>query len=69
MKIEFIDLKKQYQSLKNELDGAIARVLDKGIFVLGEEEGFWRKKQSDHHWREARERCRYPVFQSYLGAG
>ena len=44
MKIEFIDLKKQYQSRKNELDGAIARVLDKGIFVLGEEvENFSRE--------------------------
>lgn len=35
--MEFIDVKKQYQLYKKEIDAAIHRVLDKGHFILGEE--------------------------------
>ena len=37
MSILFFDLRAQYQSIKNEIDEAIARVLEKGCFILGEE--------------------------------
>lgn len=37
MKIPFIDLKSQYQSLKEEIDKAIHKVLDHGQYVLGPE--------------------------------
>ncbi len=35
--IPFGDLRLQYQSIKSEIDGAVARVLERGWFVLGEE--------------------------------
>lgn len=35
--ISFVDLKKQYQSIQNEVDGAIRGVLASGNFVLGPE--------------------------------
>lgn len=37
VKISFVDLKAQYQSLKREIDAAIGNVLDSGQFILGEE--------------------------------
>jgi len=37
MKIPFVDLKRQYASIKNEIDGAIARVLDNTSFIMGKE--------------------------------
>ncbi len=37
MKVKFVDLNRQYQALKPEIDHAIARVLDRTDFVLGEE--------------------------------
>jgi dTDP-4-amino-4,6-dideoxygalactose transaminase len=33
--IPLVDLRKQYLAIKNEIDGAIARILDTGQFVLG----------------------------------
>ncbi len=36
-KVPLLDLKTQYQSIKPEIDAAIARVLDSGQFVLGAE--------------------------------
>jgi len=39
--MEFFDLKKQYQNLKLEIDMAVSRVLEKGVFIGGEEvDGF-----------------------------
>jgi len=39
--IPIFDLKRQYESIKEEIDEAIARVLEKGYFILGEEvQGF-----------------------------
>ena len=35
--IPFFDLKRQYKDIKEEIDEAIARVLEKGHFILGEE--------------------------------
>ncbi len=35
--IPAFDLKRQYKEIKEEIDGAIARVLEKGNFILGEE--------------------------------
>lgn len=37
MKIPLLDLKAQYLSIKNEVNGAIKRVLEKQEFILGEE--------------------------------
>jgi dTDP-4-amino-4,6-dideoxygalactose transaminase len=37
MRIPFVDLPGQYRALKEELDGAMAGVLNRGRFVLGEE--------------------------------
>lgn len=34
--IPFIDLKKQYFEIKDEIDNAIKSVFDSGIFILGE---------------------------------
>ena len=35
--MEFIDLKAQYRKYKNEIDKSIARVIESGDFILGEE--------------------------------
>lgn len=35
--IPFVNLSKQYKSLKKEIDGAVSRVLEQGWFILGEE--------------------------------
>lgn len=37
MKIEFVDLKRQYRNHKKEIDAAIKKIIDKGNFILGEE--------------------------------
>lgn len=37
MKVLFVDLVAQYHSIKDEIDGAIRRVLEAGKFILGEE--------------------------------
>src|SRR3954469_5202740 len=36
-KIEFIDLKSQYQALKESIDSRIQKVLDHGQYILGPE--------------------------------
>src|SRR5471032_3065827 len=42
--IPFVDLQAQYRSIKPEIDAAIARVLETGQFVLGDEvEAFERE--------------------------
>ena len=35
--MEFIDLKRQYQAYKDEIDQAVSRVMESGRFILGEE--------------------------------
>ena len=37
MKIPFLDLKAHYNELKNEIDSAVHRVLDSGMYILGNE--------------------------------
>lgn len=37
MNIPILDLKRQYQSIKSEIDSAIARVIESGQFILGPE--------------------------------
>lgn len=37
MNIPILDLKRQYQSMKSEIDSAIARVIESGNFILGQE--------------------------------
>ncbi|MGB7533669.1 MAG: DegT/DnrJ/EryC1/StrS family aminotransferase [Halobacteriota archaeon] len=37
MRIPFLDLKRQYRSIKQEIDGAIQRVLESQQFILGQE--------------------------------
>lgn len=37
MKVNFVDLKKQYETIKPEIDKAIQSVIDKTAFILGEE--------------------------------
>ena len=37
MKVPFVDLKRQYASIKAEVDAAIQRVLDNTSFIGGEE--------------------------------
>ena len=37
MEISFVDLKRQYKSIKSEIDEAIQRVIDSQYFILGEE--------------------------------
>ena len=36
MEVAFLDLKPEYAQLKTEIDEAIARVLEEGRFILGE---------------------------------
>lgn len=44
MKIPFGDLRRQYESMRGEIDAAVGRVLERGWFVLGEEvEAFERE--------------------------
>jgi len=44
MKIQLVDLQRQYKRYKKEIDGAVQRVLNSGRFILGEEvENFERE--------------------------
>lgn len=44
MKIPILDLKRQYQSMKSQIDSAISRVIESGQFILGPEvEAFERE--------------------------
>lgn len=45
--MEFIDLKAQYQALKNEIDAAISEVLRHGQFILGKEVSLLEQEMSD----------------------
>ncbi len=46
--IPVIDLKKQYESIRLELDDAIARVLTKGSFILGAEVAAFEKEFAEY---------------------
>jgi dTDP-4-amino-4,6-dideoxygalactose transaminase len=44
MKINFVDIQKQYKVYEKEIDTAIKKVLDKGDFILGEEVSLFEKE-------------------------
>lgn len=46
--MEFIDLKSQYQRLKQEIDAGIQRVLDHGQYILGPEVAELEEKLADY---------------------
>ena len=46
--IPFVDLKAQYHSIKPEVDAAIARVLESGQFILGEEVAAFEEEFADY---------------------
>lgn len=48
IKVPYLDLKAQYQSLKPEIDAAIARVLDRCQFVLGPEVAAFEQEFAAH---------------------
>ena len=45
--MDFLDLKAQYQSIKKEIDGAIRRVLDSGVFIGGVEVENFEKEAAE----------------------
>lgn len=45
--MKFLDLTKQYQSIKEEIDTAIKRVLDKGVFINGKEVSLFEEEMAD----------------------
>lgn len=47
-KIEFIDLKKQYAALKDDIDARIARVLAHGQYIMGPEVAELEKRLADY---------------------
>ena len=48
MEIHFGDLKRQYLSIKTEIDEAISRVFDRGWFILGENVESFEKEFADY---------------------
>lgn len=44
MKVNFVDLKKQYLSIKTEIDKAIQKVIDTSAFILGDEVSEFEKE-------------------------
>ncbi len=47
MKIPFVDLKAQYESIRTEIDGAIARVIENTSFIMGSEVESFEKEFAD----------------------
>ena len=39
MAIPFLEFKAQYAAIKEEIDAAVHRVLDRGWYILGEDRG------------------------------
>ncbi len=48
MKVDFIDLKKQYSEIKDEIDQAVQKVLNNASFILGQEVADFEKNFSDY---------------------
>jgi len=46
--VPFVDLKAQYQSIKNEIDGAVARVIESGSYILGPEVETFEKNFAEY---------------------
>jgi dTDP-4-amino-4,6-dideoxygalactose transaminase len=49
MKVPFVDIKIQYNLLKNEIDGAIQSVINRTAFIKGEEVSEFEKKYAELH--------------------
>lgn len=49
MKVEFVDLKKQYSSIKSEIDNAIFNVIENADFILGEQVDLFEKSYAALH--------------------
>lgn len=49
MKINFVDLKRQYDSIKDEIDNSISSVINKSSFILGSEVDDFEKKFAKLH--------------------
>ncbi len=48
MKIQFVDLKREYQEIKEEINQAIQRVLESGWFILGKELEAFEKEFAEY---------------------
>ena len=48
MKIQFLDLRGAYLELQSKIDAAVARVLNSGYYILGEEVELFEKEWSDY---------------------
>ena len=48
MNIQFVDLITQYQSIKEEIDAAISRVILKGIYIMGPEVQSFEEEMSSY---------------------
>ena len=48
MKVPFIDLRREYESIKEEIEEAIKRVLERGWFILGPEVEAFEKEFADY---------------------
>jgi len=46
--VEFIDLKKEYESIKDEVDSKVKKVLSSGSYILGEEVKEFEKEFSEY---------------------
>ena len=44
MRVSFVDLKRQYEKIKDEIDNAIFKVVNNGDFILGKELGAFEKE-------------------------
>lgn len=49
LSVPFVDLKAQYQSIKQDVDAAIARVIERTTFILGPEVKAFEAAFADHH--------------------
>lgn len=49
MRVPFLDLKSQYHSIKNEIDGAILNVIESSSFVLGKSVGEFENALAEAH--------------------
>ena len=48
MKIELLDLKREYSSIKEEIDGAVSNVMSSGRFILGPEVSSFEKELGEY---------------------
>lgn len=57
--IPFIDLKREYVEIGEEVNQAIQGVLKNGYFILGEETEKYEKRILSLHWHKIRNRCKF----------